>query len=140
MGYKTGQSASLLEAAEREFSITLPSPTPLGSLAPMVQVRHATLGYRTSDAGTSSETGTPEGCSSAPSHNEGASDLRPAVVTSVSHLKSIGSKSVKKKAPSVPASDIVHVENATAVLEEITFDIEQGAKIAIVGKNGAGKS
>lgn len=138
MGYKTGQSASLLEAAEREFSITLPTPTPLGSLAPMVQVRHATLGYRTSDA---SETGTPEGRSSAPSHNEGASDLRPAVVTtSVSHLKSIGSKSVKKKAPSVPASDIVHVENATAVLEEITFDIEQGAKIAIVGKNGAGKS
>jgi hypothetical protein len=39
MGYKTGQSASLIEAAEREWSMTIPNPAPLSTMAPMLQVR-----------------------------------------------------------------------------------------------------
>lgn len=57
-------------------------------------------------------------------------------MTSVSHLKSIGTKSCKKKPVSTVEEEVV---DATVVLEHITLDLQQGAKIAIVGKNGAGK-
>lgn len=38
LGGKTGHSRCLIEACEREWSMTLPNPVPLGSRAPIIQV------------------------------------------------------------------------------------------------------
>ena len=95
------------------------------------------VGYR---CDTSTETSPPQEAVSAPEPPAPASPKQPAVVTSVSHLKSIGSKSLamkkKKDVTGTASSDIL---STSAVLENITMDIEQGGKVAIVGKNGAGK-
>lgn len=64
-----------------------------------------------------------------------SSTSEPAAVTSVSHMKSLGSKSIQKKA--VSSEDTVLP--ATTILESITLDIEQNTKVGIVGKNGCGK-
>jgi ATPase subunit of ABC transporter with duplicated ATPase domains len=101
-----------------------------------VQIRDTTLGYRTS-APPSSAAPEANASSSVDTMSSSDSSATLTVVTSVSHMKSIGSKSCKKKATVSGGEE--EAMDATAVLEHITLDLEQGAKIAIVGKNGAGK-
>jgi hypothetical protein len=38
MGYKSGESRSLMEQKERETKMVLPNPTSLGTLGPILQV------------------------------------------------------------------------------------------------------
>ena len=38
MGYKSGESRSLMEQKERETKMVLPNPPPLGTLGPILQV------------------------------------------------------------------------------------------------------
>mmetsp|Transcript_35724 Transcript_35724/g.66710 ORF Transcript_35724/g.66710 Transcript_35724/m.66710 type:complete len:705 (+) Transcript_35724:248-2362(+) len=151
MGYKTGESRSLMEQKERETKMVLPNPTALGTLGPILQLRNATIGFRMShptNETTTTVDSTPIGVEdtsiSLPpppsSTNASTTAIPPAAPIKISSTAKVSSLSGKKKVTVTKKETIHSEEPLSVVLENVTFDLEQKTKIALVGKNGTGKS
>lgn len=146
MGYKTGQSRCLIDAAEREWKMSLPDPVPLSLLegCSCLQLRNATIGFTVLSAaaagagvgvavGASGTTNKTERVSAVASSGTKASS---APVVRSSSSSSLGSKKVRAVAQ---AAVPVTKTECTMILEGVTLDAHQKSKIAILGKNGCGK-
>lgn len=158
MGYKTGQSRCLIEAADREWEMELPNPIPLTTLAPILQLRNISAGFRPNVIG-GSENNTSSSSSSSSTLLETtstptSSSNPPTTLSSTTtkKIKVLGSGRNNKKSSENNSSSSSNDNNnnnnnnnnnipsdITKILDSITFDIEQNTKIAIVGKNGCGK-
>lgn len=163
MGYKTGQSRCLIEAADREWDMELPVPVPLTTLAPILQLRNISAGFRTNitnitnnNTNTNNIEGGTESTSSPTkqsindnnnNNNNNISNTTSTTTTTTKKLKVLGSNKNNKKNSSDSNSNNSSTNSSTnipsdvtKILDSITFDLEQNTKIAIVGKNGCGKS
>jgi len=135
MGYKTGASRSLIDAAEKEWKMNLPDPSPLSLLegCSCLQLRNATIGF----APTLSEDDKLALAEAKATATAAAAATTIAASSNSSVGSSLGSKKVRQvTAPAVVAPKI----ECTMVLENVTLDAHQKSKIAILGKNGCGKS
>lgn len=133
LGAKTGQSRCLIDAAEREWKMSLPDPVPLSLLegCSCLQLRNVTVGFAAASA-DSQEKASPVGPASSAPVVSGVKASAPAAGPS----SSLGSKKVR--AVAAPAASMPKVE-CTMVVENVTLDAHQKSKIAILGKNGCGK-
>jgi hypothetical protein len=143
MGRKTGESRCLLEAAEREWKMTLPAPTPLGILEGVscLQLRSATVGFLPASAAAPgpSSSSSSTGIGNSSGNSSGSSNSTEPLRTKVS--SSLGSKKIKVVDASSAAAAAASAaqEGATVIVENVTLDAHQKSKIAILGKNGCGK-
>lgn len=138
MGYKTGASRCLIDAAEREWTMTLPDPVPLSLLdgCSCLQLRNASLGFAV--GGASAAAGGADDSEKASPVPSAASASASAKPVSTAGSGSLGSKKVRTVTASSAAAVAPTVE-CTTVLENVTLDAHQKSKIAILGKNGCGK-
>ena len=152
MGYKTGQSRCLIEAADREWDMELPNPIPLTTLAPILQLRNVSAGFRTNIIGESEPTSTTSSSPTKPTttettnnnnnnNNNSSTITTTTTTTTTKKMKVLGSNKNNKKLSSETNSNSTTntPSDVTKILDSITFDLEQNTKIAIVGKNGCGK-
>ncbi len=141
MGSKTGASRCLIDAAEREWKMSLPDPVPLSLLdgCSCLQLRNASLGFAVGGAA---------GAASVGEKGEDSVVAKPSAVTAplsapkaapVSTVASLGSKKVRVVAAGSTAAVVAPSVECTTVLENVTLDAHQKSKIAILGKNGCGK-
>jgi len=144
MGYKTGASRCLIDAAEREWTMTLPDPVPLSLLegCSCLQLRNASLGFAVGGASASASAvvggaDDSEKASYVPSAASSSASAS-AKPVSTAGSGSLGSKKVRTVTASSAAAAAPTVE-CTTVLENVTLDAHQKSKIAILGKNGCGK-
>ena len=142
MGYKTGESRSLMEQKEKETKMVLPDPTQLGTLGPILQarkytskcelllivfaclpqLREATVGFQQMAIIDNDQTLPPP-----PPHTN-------VTATSSKFSKPAAGRGENK------LNGNINNDSVKIVLEKVTFDVESNSKIALVGKNGVGKS
>jgi ABC-type glutathione transport system ATPase component len=147
LGGKTGQSRCLIEAAEREWEMELPVPTPLSSLAPILQLRNISAGFLNQPSPSPS----PEGQETTSEDKDLASAVTPtptppvavtstATSTTAKKLKVLGSgKQLKKVTTAEDTQREFAAADVKKILDSVTLDLDQNTKIAILGKNGCGK-
>jgi ABC-type multidrug transport system fused ATPase/permease subunit len=136
LGAKTGQSRCLIDAAEREWKMSLPDPVPLSLLegCSCLQLRNATVGFANPTATTGAEGQEKSAAAvTAPAAMQSGSK---APTPAAGPSSSLGSKKVRAVAAPVAATPKVE---CTMVVENVTLDAHQKSKIAILGKNGCGK-
>jgi ABC-type multidrug transport system fused ATPase/permease subunit len=133
LGRKTGQSRCLIDAAEREWSMTLPDPVPLSLLegCSCLQLRNATIGFPVGGAGPEKGSGQASPVPTAAAVPASGVKTTPVVSSS------LGSKKVRAVASG--ATVTAKIPECTMILENVTLDAHQKSKIAILGKNGCGK-
>ena len=128
MGSKTGESRSICEWIEKDWTMTLPNPLPLSSTGSYFQLRQATLGY----------------------HLNGTKptlplDTIPLYIPPVSNaIHGKHSKHSKAKNSALHCTTGITPMESTVdfkvILNDLTVDIEANTKIGLVGRNGCGKS
>lgn len=141
LGGKTGQSRCLIDAAEREWKMTLPEPAPLSLLegCSCLQLRNVTVGFAARPAEGEGEGKVSSPPSPVPSPVPAPAVSAPKAAPAVS--SSLGSKKVRAVLPgaTATAAAVSKATVCTMVLEGVTLDAHQKSKIAILGKNGCGK-
>lgn len=140
MGYKTGASRCLIDAAEREWTMSLPDPVPLSLLegCSCLQLRNASLGFAVGGSAAAAGSGAGDDEKASSSVPSTISVSAPTKPTASAGSGSLGTKKVRVVTSSAAVTSKPTVE-CTTVLEGVTLDAHQKSKIAILGKNGCGK-
>ena len=150
MGYKTGESRSLMEHADKETRMVFPAPSPLSTFGPLISLRQISAGYDTPTTTSTTTTSTTTTSTTSPATASTATGQKAASTASTSQTQS--SKQTKSTitrsiaAPSSAASSSNSADKGTGryshisnIVKNITIDIEKNSKIAILGRNGCGK-
>lgn len=130
LGGKTGTARSLVEAAEKEWKMVLPNPVPLSLLSgcSCLQVKNVSLGFPLNRV--------EEGEKKSDIKNE---DLK-AEGTGLKKIVIKKKSALVAKTTKIQKEQELNMDDMKVVLENVTLDLDQKSKVAIVGKNGCGKS
>jgi ATP-binding cassette subfamily F protein 3 len=125
MGYKTHNSRSLIDGPDKESVMKIPNPLPLNTFGSFISIRNLSIGY--------SLVGDNNPLDVAPVAPKAI--VVKYIAPKIKSLGTVGKKN--SKSIDYPLSNY---EDVKVILKNITLDIDQKSKIAIVGKNGCGKT